>query len=126
MQRVAQSPHGAVPWGHAARNKASSHAARTDQSSSVRASQGASELGRGVQATAGETVTCGWAVGARGHLKALSRLETNGMQGSDSWEPQLSWGGVSLRSQALDVESVLRAMSVQGSQGTTAPAQMRS
>lgn len=51
-----------------------------------------------------------------GHLGALSRLETDAMQGSDSWELQLSWVGGSLRSQALVVESVLgepwgRAMS---------------
>lgn len=75
--------------------------------SNVRASQGASELGRGVQATAGETGTCGWAGAGRGHLGALSRLETDATQGSDSWEPHLSWGGGSLRSQALVVESVL-------------------
>lgn len=75
--------------------------------SGVRAPQGASERARGVQATAGETGTHGWAAAGGGHLGALSRLETDAMQGSDSWEPQLSWVGGSLRSQALVVESVL-------------------
>lgn len=51
--------------------------------------------------------TRSWAAAGGGHLGALSRLETEAMQGSDSWEPQLSWVGGSLRSQALVVESVL-------------------
>lgn len=117
---VAQSPHGAIPWDHAARNRVSSHAARTDQR--VQGRQRCQGTPRGLRAGQRGPGHCwgnrdpwlGW--GWRGALGALSRLETDAMQGSDSWEPQLSWVGGSLRSQALVVESVLgepwsRAMS---------------
>lgn len=106
-----QSPHGAVSWGHAARTGPALLQPGLTRGyragSRVRAPQRAAEVGRGAQATAGETGTCGWAGGGRGHLGALPGLETDAMQGSYSWEPQLSWGGEALRNQALFVESVL-------------------
>lgn len=66
----------------------------------IRAPQGASGPGRGVQATVEEMGTHGWAGGGGGHLGALARLGTDAMERSD---PRLGWGGqwVSLRSKGL-------------------------
>lgn len=73
--------------------------------SGVGAPQGASELGRGAQATAGETGTHAWAGGGGGTWEPC--LGWRLMSSRDQSPGNLSWGGVPLRSQALVVESVL-------------------
>lgn len=79
------------PWGYSmgpcCQEQASSVLPGLTRYRAGRAPQGASELGRGVQATAGETRTHGCAGGGGGHLGALSGLETDAIQGSDPGNP---------------------------------------